>query len=327
MGIVASIIVPVYNSSVYLEKCIRSCEEQDLNKNEFEVIIINDGSTDSSLDVALELSSEFSNIRVFSRDNNGLSATRNFGIEQSRGQYLLFVDSDDWITPMCLHRLCSIMERNTLDILRVCASDVINNTVIRRFSYPDTIVRSGKSILKDRKIQVCVPFSVYSKFFLIKNDLRFLEGVFHEDNEFTPRALYYAQSVSQINEIIYYVYHSPNSITRSINPQKAYDAITVMKSLHRFYESVFFRYKSSISYQIASIFNVCMHDSIYLKEDEIRSINQHIYSNRFLYRHLARAGSLKYYLEWACLCLFPRRPLNVYSRLNSLLGRGQSGNG
>ena len=112
-----SIVVPMYNSELYIEECLASLSNQGLAENQYEIIVINDGSTDNSYAVVERYSAGRSNIRLINQQNAGQSAARNRGIDEAKGKYLCFVDSDDfWI----LNRMCYVIKyllQNTLDIL------------------------------------------------------------------------------------------------------------------------------------------------------------------------------------------------------------------
>lgn len=95
----ASVIVPVYNVEDYLSICLDSLVNQTIDKSRMEVLVINDGSPDNSWDICLEYSKKYDFIKIFSKENEGLSATRNFGIKHAKGKYLFFLDSDDYFTP------------------------------------------------------------------------------------------------------------------------------------------------------------------------------------------------------------------------------------
>ena len=99
---ILSIIVPVYNVEKYLEKCVRSTQVQDVPSSEYEVIMINDGSPDNSLAIAERLAAELPNVKVFSQKNQGLSAARNSGMTYAKGDYYMFLDSDDLLAANCL---------------------------------------------------------------------------------------------------------------------------------------------------------------------------------------------------------------------------------
>ena len=92
-----SIIIPVYNVEKWLERCVRSVENQDLPSSEYEVILVNDGSKDNSGQIASKLSEEYDNIVVINKNNGGQSSARNEGMRIARGEYFMFVDSDDYI--------------------------------------------------------------------------------------------------------------------------------------------------------------------------------------------------------------------------------------
>ena len=111
-----SIIIPVYNVERYVEKCIRSCEMQDVT--DFELVVVNDGSTDNSLSIVEQVSKEYENIAIITQKNQGLSAARNAGLQVARGEYVWFVDSDDWIEPNCLGRITKKL-KDGLDILQL----------------------------------------------------------------------------------------------------------------------------------------------------------------------------------------------------------------
>lgn len=92
-----SIIIPVYNVELYIEKCLQSCLSQDIPYDEYEIIVVNDGSPDGSLAIAESIAKTTTNMTIISQKNGGLSAARNTGMSVAKGEYIWFVDSDDWI--------------------------------------------------------------------------------------------------------------------------------------------------------------------------------------------------------------------------------------
>ena len=123
---ILSIIIPVYNVEPFVERCIRSCEAQNIAKNKYEIICINDGSKDNSLKIISRIADEFPNIHVFSQPNAGLSAARNHGMRVAKGDYYMFVDSDDWIAENCLGMLTDKLREERPDVLTFCAANVVN---------------------------------------------------------------------------------------------------------------------------------------------------------------------------------------------------------
>ena len=312
---ILSIIIPVYNVEPFVEKCIRSCEAQDVSKDDYEIVVVNDGSKDNSLDVVNRVANEFENIRVFSQANAGLSAARNTGMRKAKGEYYMFVDSDDWIAENCLAKLIEKLRMERPDALAICAANVLNGEDKRRQSYPDETPISGRDLLV-KGVSPCAPFSIWSADFFKKFKLTFFEGIFHEDSEFTPRAYYLADKVSLTNDIIYYVRQNPNSITRSANPKKSFDLVNVVcPHLSEFSKCVDARYQYLFHDMLSMYLNNALFNIVDTSKDNQQKLNEAIYNNRRLYMHLRRSTIFKYRLEFVLFNLFPRKSVQVYKML------------
>lgn len=122
-----SIIVPVYNVGPYVERCLRSLEDQDLPKDQYEIIVTNDGSPDNSREVVLRLQKEFDNIILVDQENQGVSMARNNAIAQASGKFILPIDPDDYILPNTLQRILEHCERDKLDVLYL-SFDILNES-------------------------------------------------------------------------------------------------------------------------------------------------------------------------------------------------------
>jgi glycosyltransferase involved in cell wall biosynthesis len=132
-----SIVIPIYNVEKYLAKCIESVLNQDIPTDEYEIILINDGSTDSSLQIAEKFVQMHPYIRLISQENQGLSAARNRGLDESKGEYVWFIDSDDWIQTDILKQLLLLCVFNELDMLsinRIRVSSLTKETYISQKS-------------------------------------------------------------------------------------------------------------------------------------------------------------------------------------------------
>ena len=312
---ILSIIIPVYNVEPFVEKCIRSCEAQDVSKDDYEIVVVNDGSKDNSLDVVNRVANEFENIRVFSQANAGLSAARNTGMREAKGEYYMFVDSDDWIAENCLAKLIEKLRMERPDALAICAANVLNGEDKRRQSYPDETPISGRDLLV-KGVSPCAPFSIWSADFFKKFKLTFFEGIFHEDSEFTPRAYYLADKVSLTNDIIYYVRQNPNSITRSANPKKSFDLVNVVcPHLSEFSKCVDARYQYLFHDMLSMYLNNALFNIVDTSKDNQQKLNEAIYNDRRLYMHLRRSTIFKYRLEFVLFNLFPRKSVQVYKML------------
>lgn len=233
-----SIIIPVYNTGTLVKEVIDVLMTQ---KNRvYEVICIDDGSTDDSYNQLLNLKEKYNEIIVFSKENGGLSSTRNFGIKVSNGEYLIFLDSDDMLNMNEFKK-----------ILSLCHSDV--DIVHGNFSYTfedtdeyvknkEQIIMSGSgqdifnaSLLQD-KMSMIACANIYRKQFLLDHNLFFKEGIYHEDEEFNLRAFSYAKRVESTNIYFYEYLQRSNSITNStLTLEKRFnDIIDIHKGIHEF---------------------------------------------------------------------------------------------
>lgn len=314
-----SIIIPAYNVGKYLDECLGSCLRQDLDVSGYEIIIVNDGSTDGTLDIAQAWASRHSNIKVISQENRGLSEARNAGMEVAEGDYIMFVDSDDLISENILGRLARTCTTHSPDMLRICAADMIGNNVRRRYSYKAfTGLSSGKALLRTR-FSVCAPFSIYRRGFLNEYQLRFHPGIYHEDNEFTPRAYYLAERVISIDDIVYLVRQTPNSITRSASSRKSLDLLKVAGLLDAFaQEKAGQEYRKYFDKQISDCLNVCLRNMLNLNPEDRESLKQRIRENRKLFRHFRRSSSLSHRIEGILLTLFPGKMLEIFRILDMI---------
>lgn len=233
-----SIIIPVYNVEEYIGRCLKSVLNQDIPAEDYEIIVIDDGTPDSSLDIVAVYKERCHNIRVISRQNGGLSAARNTGLTEARGEYIWFIDSDDWIEPNCISRLLTFAEEKQLDVL--CFNAKIYNSAEDIYDIPSSTVRTGELFAGPDFVttvntipSACSAF--YRRQFLICNNLTFYEGLLHEDQEFTPRAYALSKRISYIHENIYYYFQREGSIMKSSrNEKRCRDLLTVADSLYEF---------------------------------------------------------------------------------------------
>ena len=224
-----SIVVPVYNVEAYLDNCLASLQAQDFA--DFEVICVNDGSTDRSRDILSKWESRFPQIKVIDRENGGLSAARNTGLEAATSDYVLFVDSDDWVESTMLKRVTE--EVDDTDILCFACRRSDNNTYDTLFpEQSDGWNYYNRHALEHHEVPfVCVWQRCYRREFLIENRLYFREGILHEDNEFTPRACLKAKSVRVIPYVLYNYRVRPGSIMTTRGLRSKESLITIGNEL------------------------------------------------------------------------------------------------
>lgn len=311
-----SIIIPMYNAATSIEKCLISTQQQDIPCYEYEVIVINDGSKDDSLSTASTIASRFENVKIYTQENSGLSVARNAGLDRAKGKYIMFLDSDDWIAENCLKKIITTCEVNKLDMLRICAANVIDGVPTRRFSLKEGIVRDGIDSI-DKSFTPCAPFQILNKAFMDKFQLRFFPGIFHEDGEFTPRVYCLAKRVMCINDICYYVYQTPGSITRSVNIKKPLDIIIVNLHLHKFCKTAPSKAQIFLHSRMMQSMNSAFHQANMMSRKEQEIVNQNFYRVRFLFKHGLKAKKWKYKIEAIALILFPKHAVQIYKYLNN----------
>lgn len=220
-----SVIVPVYNVEQYLERCVRSVMAQTFQ--DLEILLIDDGSTDTSGALCDRLAGEDTRIRVIHRDNGGLSSARNTGIENAAGSYICFVDSDDFISPEMLRVLYRLVTENQADfsVCGICdcyeSREVPHSTGIREFT--ETGIEALRDTLEGREMTA----SMCSK--LIRadlcKDLRFRVGRTYEDAFITPDLMLRANRVAATTQSLYYYWHRQGSITTKPFSQHNMDVI------------------------------------------------------------------------------------------------------
>ena len=218
--VLISVIVPVYNAEQYIKNCVQSIQNQTCS--DFELILINDGSTDSSLNICKNLAEEDKRIKVINQVNAGASAARNTGLKHVTGKYVVFVDSDDYVSPYYLENLylaaqvgnyelvqCNFESTNLIDskLPDVCFSEKHVHEITKT------------QALNNRIYKVTVWGKIYST--KILQEIQFQEGIIYEDD-----ASYYifidrANRIAVLDETLYYYYMSDNSVMRNLNKDKS----------------------------------------------------------------------------------------------------------
>lgn len=213
-----SIIVPVYNVEQWLLRCLKSLFAQNLIEDEFELLIINDGSKDNSLSIADNFASFHSNVKVISRENGGLSAARNTGLTHASGNYVWFVDSDDFIEPNSIKRPLEFAEKYQLDVMCFYFQLAHENGGTEHFGYKPRhsgMVLTGPDFVSETGFVMSPWAAIYRRDFLMENGLRYMEGILHEDEEFSPRAQFLAKRIAHLPDVVYNYFQRSGSIMKS----------------------------------------------------------------------------------------------------------------
>ena len=218
-----SIIIPAYNTEQYLKRCIESCELQDISFKDYEILIIDDGSTDSTLSIANHLSTKYKNIKVFSQKNQGQSTARNLGLEKARGKYIWFIDADDYIKENCLGQPLQTLEEKHLEILSFRMEVFRNNGshfVAKLEDFEVNKVYEGEYLILNNIIAGSVCNRIFLKSFLDKYRLRFYPRIIHQDSEFTLRCFSLVKRMLFSDKVFYFYEFNENSSTRDKSYEK-----------------------------------------------------------------------------------------------------------
>lgn len=223
-----SIIVPVYNVEAYVEKCLGSLLKQDINAEDYEIIVIDDGSTDKSIDIVEQIQRGVSNIKVIRQSNQGLGAARNAGIAHSSGEYLMFVDSDDYIEYNVLNQVLSIVIEKDLEVLRFNYLNVSEDGTIipktfnalKNVQYIEEVTSGNEFIAKQMGWACYVWLYLFSAKFIKEQNVKFRPSVYFEDVFWLLEVLQKSEKVSAIDLNVYYYLQRAGSITKSVSKEK-----------------------------------------------------------------------------------------------------------
>lgn len=216
-----SIIVPCYNTSKYLQKCIDSLIHQTLK--DIEIILINDGSTDDTDKIIQTYHDK--RIKYIDKENEGIGKTRNLGIELAKGEYLSFIDSDDYVAPDFCEKMYNKAKRDNCDLV-ICDYFEDNDGLkkIQLDNFEDSSLKDNPEIINKINLGPCN--KIYKRDLFNNQKNRFEENLKYEDAPFVCRLLLSAQKISKINGCLtYYVIHNNSETTR--RDKKIFDILKV----------------------------------------------------------------------------------------------------
>lgn len=257
-----SIIIPVYNVEQYLRDCLESVLNQTFT--DWEAICVNDGSMDGSAAILSSFAERDSRIIVLSQSNLGTAAARNAGLRKASGDYVFFLDSDDWLEVDALQIIARRLDRE--DVLCFSGKRYIewSNEYcpvdhLSEMSYYNGMAYYNQNALKTRDFAfVCVVLRVYNRSFLIRNNLMFDDDCSYEDNLWVPVVLFHAHSVKVISSVLYNYrvrknskmqmgsFQRNNDLLKAANrlaaffvPQSGFDKTVVYRAITHHYQRVF----------------------------------------------------------------------------------------
>lgn len=235
---IVSLIVPVYNVELYVEKCIKSLINQSYNN--LEILLIDDGSSDKSGDICEQYQKKDPRIKVFHKINGGLSDARNYGLKHAAGDYIFFVDSDDWIELDSIEKLLKYAQKVNADIVCYGINDYVGENIETKRGSSECKLITGKEALyllveKGDDVGIVAWNKLYKK--KLFENIEFEKGKINEDVFFTPKIISFAERVGIINYYGYnYVKNRTGSICNKSLSEKNMDAIDAFLSNSYFFE-------------------------------------------------------------------------------------------
>ena len=289
-----SIIVPVYNVEKYLKNCLESILNQSYE--DFEVIVVNDGTKDNSQDIIDEFVKKDNRFKGFKKKNEGIATTRNYGINKASGEYIVFVDSDDDVCENLLETIDEIIETDKPDIVRFNAAtiDQDSKNVIEQEEFSNLCgLEAFKSLMKN-DLFVALWSYAFKRDYWLKNNFKFTDGLVHEDYGLTPYVILKASKVSCTNKVLYNYYVREKSIMNDKEleklKKKAFDALQLFdenivrinedKKVSKEEEAIFKSYMANGLITKCSSLDGDLFDEYFL-ELKKRNLSQYLLSNTF----------------------------------------------
>ncbi|WP_052380197.1 MULTISPECIES: glycosyltransferase family 2 protein [unclassified Pseudoalteromonas] len=234
-----SIIVPIYNVEPYLNECLTSLICQNINN--YEVILVNDGSTDNSPEIAQRFSDLHPNIfKFFTKKNGGLSDARNYGLNKAQGEFIAFLDSDDYVSPNMLSILYNATQFKA-DIICFGMSEVSESGAYLRGIPANSKISSGTYTLSecDNLISSSLPNAcnkLFKKSLFTANSIIFPKGLWYEDLAVIPQLFYFANKITYIEDELYFYRKREGAITKTFS-LKVMDIYPILTKISDFFET------------------------------------------------------------------------------------------
>ncbi|MBQ2408862.1 MAG: glycosyltransferase [Bacilli bacterium] len=249
-----SIIIPVYNVEKYLERCLDSVLNQSY-KN-LEIILINDGSTDNSLDICLKYAKKDNRIKLINQNNSGISEVRNKGLEAAKGEYIAFVDSDDVIDKDMFKTLYNNLLKYDSDISS-CNYKIFHNKInFDKEEYYNKIFTKEES-LKDIISNGVLTNFLWNKLFKkeLFNNIKFPKNMIYEDMYVMPKIIEKTTKIVYTNQILYGYFQRENSYVNSFDEDKNKNYFLVINNVYNDLKKYNFLDKELKNYKVFSIYS------------------------------------------------------------------------
>ena len=266
-----SVIVPVYNVENYLEKCLSSLVNQTLQ--EIEILVVNDGSTDNSQKIIDVFQNKFpQKIKTFAKENGGLSDARNFGIDRATGEFLAFVDSDDYVSVTMMEEMYGLAKKHEAEIV-ICNLQKVDehgNVTQKLRQIPNL----PEKIDLEKNFSVFSDISYFACNKIFKKELfegkRFQKGIHFEDIELIPQLLLRCKTLAKTNAFHYQYLERSNSISKS-HTERGLDILKAVERVEKAFEnSVYFSQQKELKgFQILEGIYTFLAYLAFVKDDKV----------------------------------------------------------
>ncbi|MBP3922677.1 MAG: glycosyltransferase [Ruminiclostridium sp.] len=249
-----SVIVPVYNVEKYIGRCLNSLINQTCSCN-YEIVVVNDGTQDNSMDIVNRYAKNYDFIKIVNQENKGISGARNTGILNSSGEYIAFVDSDDYVSKNYIKLLYDSATENNSDVVCCNYRNVTgqNGKGIDNFLVHTKGVYDGRKIMREALHDITVRSYLWNKLYrrslFTDHNITFPEGISFEDFAVMPQLFYHSERVSFIPETLYFYVHRSTSMMGNISKKDIKNYIEAYAILRKFLEDndIFKDYKLTYS--------------------------------------------------------------------------------
>lgn len=303
-----SIIIPVYNVEKYIADTLDSILLQDSYPLDYELIIVNDGTPDRSMDIVERYKSQFPKLTILNEENQGLSCARNAGLKLAQGDYVWFIDSDDTIPQNAFELLAPSLNNIAPEVLTFDINKVEENTgrkikekIFFNYKYYQLYNRQHSGITLNKKIHVgIVQRFIFQRDFLSKFQLSFTPNIIHEDIDFIVRTLLYSNRILPIDKPCYnYLLRSHGSIMSTFSIRSCTDRLKIIEQWEGLIKKqhLIKQQKKLIE---DNVFNIC-YGLAFSPQRQVPSYQQFLKTNRTYIRRkgiTAASNSLSLYFSW-----------------------------
>ncbi len=318
MGLKISIIVPIYNIEKFVSRCLDSIINQTYK--DFEIIIVNDGSTDNSGKIAKEYKEKYDDKIIYiEKSNGGLSSARNVGIENASGKFIMFVDGDDWIECRCIETLINYIELNkNLDIVEFGYRSVNDYKVISEIKFKEKLIKNRNNVLNEYFFESEIVDMVCNKIYKKRlfEGIRFVEGKIHEDYMITPELLLKAEKILIVKEVFYNYYQRINSITNSNFTEKKLDRLFAGEYVVKFCKKNIIQFEDIAKIKFAFICIYAYNELI--KSHNLSKKEKRRYKKIILDRFIALYKSIRHCESFYKIAIY-RRYFLILFKINKTL--------